>query len=113
MGKGVDKDYEQAGYWFEKAADQGDSFAQGRLGYLYLAGLGVNKDTVKAYAWFKLATLNKNEEAGQELKRLEATISPQEKEAGEKFLQELQSKKLAAPTLSPSEGNNDASDSGL
>ncbi|KTD03183.1 TPR repeat-containing protein [Legionella feeleii] len=66
--------------------------AQGKLGYLYLAGLGVNKDVSRAYAWLKLATLNKNQQASKELARLEPTMSSQDKERGEVLYQQMKNK---------------------
>jgi len=41
--------------WFRKAAEQGNSFAQGKLGAAYEEGRGVPKDYVKAYMWLILA----------------------------------------------------------
>jgi TPR repeat protein len=35
FGKGVLKDYKQAVYWYQKAADQGDAKAQSNLGTMY------------------------------------------------------------------------------
>ncbi len=57
--------------------------AQGKLGYLYAAGIGVTKDLAKAYAWLKLAVENGDEQAKKDLKRLEGIITDQDKQAGE------------------------------
>jgi TPR repeat protein len=38
------KDYKQAVYWYQKAADQGDAKAQSNLGIMYAFGKGVLKD---------------------------------------------------------------------
>lgn len=44
---GVKKDYQQAIYWYRKAADQGQINAQGNLGYLYVNGIGVLRTTLR------------------------------------------------------------------
>jgi TPR repeat protein len=41
FGKGVLKDYKQAVYWYQKAADQGYAKAQSNLGIAYAFGKGV------------------------------------------------------------------------
>ena len=50
-----DKKYEQAIYWWQKAADAGDSGAQYRLAFCYLKGDGVEKDVEKAVYWCQKA----------------------------------------------------------
>lgn len=40
---------------FLQAAQQGDMRAQGKLGGLYLYGVGVEKNYIEAYAWLDLA----------------------------------------------------------
>lgn len=52
--------YEQGNYpaayaEFLQAAQQGNVHAQGKLGGLYLYGVGVAKDYIQAYAWLDLA----------------------------------------------------------
>ena len=44
--------FEDAFYWVEKAAIQGDPIAQNNLGYAYDNGLGIDKNKKLAYAWF-------------------------------------------------------------
>ena len=50
-----DKKYEQAIYWWQKAADAGDSGAQYRLAICYQNGNGVVKDIEKAVYWWQKA----------------------------------------------------------
>ena len=50
-----DKKYEQAIYWWQKAADAGNSAAQYRLAFCYLKGDGVEKDVEKAVYWCQKA----------------------------------------------------------
>jgi predicted nucleic acid-binding Zn-ribbon protein len=47
-GLGTAPDYQQAAFWYQKAADQGFAHALADLAYLYEQGLGVEKDPVKA-----------------------------------------------------------------
>lgn len=39
----------------QRAAEQGNAFAQGRLGVMYLRGQGVQPNYVQAHKWFSLA----------------------------------------------------------
>lgn len=48
-------DYAVAYAEFRQAAQQGDIRAQGKLGGLYLYGIGVEKNYIEAYAWLDLA----------------------------------------------------------
>ncbi|PKM44368.1 MAG: hypothetical protein CVV05_11515 [Gammaproteobacteria bacterium HGW-Gammaproteobacteria-1] len=48
-------DYASAYAEFLQAAQQGNVHAQGKLGALYLYGVGVAKDYIQAYAWLDLA----------------------------------------------------------
>lgn len=54
-GLGVDLDYKQAVYWYEKAANQGNIDAQFNLGVCYDNGSGVSQDSEKAVYWYKKA----------------------------------------------------------
>lgn len=49
------EDYAAALGWFRKAADQGDAFAQAKIGNMYFKGLGVTQDYVEAMRWFRKA----------------------------------------------------------
>lgn len=48
-------DYVQARSYFEKAAEQGAVASKGYLGEIYLHGLGVERDTSKAFSYFREA----------------------------------------------------------
>jgi uncharacterized protein len=52
------QDFRMAVRWYRRAADQGNSLAQRRLGLLYERGDGVTKDYVQTYMWYKLGTAN-------------------------------------------------------
>jgi len=51
----VQKDLNQARFWFERAAGRGDPDAQNDLGTLYLNGQGVHKNLDIAMKWFQLS----------------------------------------------------------
>lgn len=46
------QDLEKAFYWYNRAAEQGDSFCQGKVGMAYLWGTGVKRDVKQAFSWF-------------------------------------------------------------
>ena len=50
-----EEDYQKALFWFERAADQGNAFAQHNLAVMYDTGEGVAKDYKKAVYWFEKA----------------------------------------------------------
>jgi TPR repeat protein len=53
QGKGVPQDYAAAMSWYRKAAEQGYSPAQLKLGVLYDKGLGVRQDCAAAVSWYR------------------------------------------------------------
>jgi TPR repeat protein len=64
-GEGVQQNYTLAANWYRKAAEHVPNLGgagQGRnnLGLLYMNGLGVPKDYVQAYMWFRLANSDAN-----------------------------------------------------
>jgi hypothetical protein len=54
-GYGVPQNYEQAAYWFHKAADAGYSDAQFYLGVMFAHGEKVPQDYAEAYFWLDVA----------------------------------------------------------
>jgi TPR repeat protein len=64
-GKGVAQDYAEAVKWFRKAAEQGDAFAQARLGAMYILGQGVPQDYVMAHMFLNLAAASLTDPAMQ------------------------------------------------
>lgn len=54
-GEGVTQSYEQAGYWYRKAADQGNLKAMHNLGVMFLEGQGTPKDEPEGYKWIRMA----------------------------------------------------------
>ena len=60
---GYTEDYENAAFWFEKAASQGSMDAQLELAKLYEYGKGVPQDDKNAFEWYKKAAEQGNMEA--------------------------------------------------
>lgn len=55
IGRGVEKSDEKAAYWYERAANSGDPWAQNQIGYFYQTGIGVQRDPVRAAHWYERA----------------------------------------------------------
>lgn len=58
------RDYEQAYYWIERAADQNHTSSQALLSIMYINGIAVEQDDNKAFKWAMLAAQQDNP-AGQ------------------------------------------------
>jgi len=54
-GLGVPQDYKEAVKWYNKAAEQGHTYAQSRLGLMYDNGQGVPQDYKEAVKWYTKA----------------------------------------------------------
>ena len=65
-GDGTLKDPKKAFYWYEKAANQGDAFAQFNLGVSYFHGEGTIVDKKKAAYWIEQAYNNNDVEEAKE-----------------------------------------------
>ena len=59
-GRGVTKDYEEAVFWYRRAAEQGNALAQANLGVMYRDGMGVTQDDEEAVEWWKKAAEQEN-----------------------------------------------------
>jgi len=55
LGRGVARDDKQAFYYFSRAANDGDPFAENELAYMYAAGKGTERDYTKALYWYQQA----------------------------------------------------------
>ena len=49
------RDYNNAGFWYKKAAEQGHVVSQYWLGSCYHYGVGVTKDSIQAMKWYQKA----------------------------------------------------------
>lgn len=63
QGLGVDKNYEQAIYWYEKAAAQGSIPALYNIGLFYEKGFGVTKDLLQARRFYTKAAMQGSADA--------------------------------------------------
>ncbi|KAL0241704.1 hypothetical protein GEMRC1_006939 [Eukaryota sp. GEM-RC1] len=54
-GNGLQKDHSKAVYWYQKAADLGDSSAMKVLGVCYHIGQGIQEDQSKGDFWLEKA----------------------------------------------------------
>jgi len=66
--RGFDGDYQQAAYWYERAANGGNSDAMYNLGALYEGGWGMQKNTATAQQWYQKAAKCGNQTAINKLK---------------------------------------------
>ena len=66
---GVVPDYKIALKWFNRSAEQGDTFSQYHLSRLYYLGNGVPEDKVYAHMWANLAS-SSGFEMAQQLRQL-------------------------------------------
>ncbi len=57
-GEGTEKNLEKAFYWYQKAAENGDSMAQYHLALSYYKGEGIEKNLEKAFYWYQKAAEN-------------------------------------------------------
>ena len=55
FGEGRTVDLAEAARWYRRAADLGEPIAQLNLGEMYLMGVGVPQDVVRAHLWLSLA----------------------------------------------------------
>jgi TPR repeat protein len=74
--------YPQASLWYRKAALQGQPDAMFALGQNHLAGLGVAKNPIEAYAWFDIAASQNHILAKNARESLVARMTHSEIEAG-------------------------------
>ena len=63
----VMKDVQLAHSWWKRAADNGHVGAQFNLGLMYERGIGVPKDDMEAFRWFKEAAMRGDKQARQKL----------------------------------------------
>ena len=61
----VPEDWKQVEAWYRKAAEQGDTGAQGTVGMLYLLGQGVAHSDADAYFWLDIAANTPGPSQGQ------------------------------------------------
>ena len=72
------QNYDQALYWLEKSATQGNVEAQMYLGDAYARGKGVSIDFVKAHMWLSLAAAKGGDEAKNRFEYLQSKMTPEQ-----------------------------------
>ncbi len=55
-----DPQFEQAAYWFLRAAELGDGYGQARIGQMYIEGEGVDQDVELGREWLERAIADSN-----------------------------------------------------
>ena len=71
-GIGIPQDYQQAYYWYRKAAIQGHARAQFLLGGMYADGRGISQDYQQARHWYEKAANQGDTEAQYALSKVYA-----------------------------------------
>ncbi len=66
-GLGVKQDYKKAFEWYQKSAEQDNSYAQNNLGYNYEKGFGVEQNYKKAFEWYQKSAEQDNSYAQNNL----------------------------------------------
>lgn len=94
LGAGVERDFAEAGRWFERAALLGNPSAQRNLATLYLRGLGVKQDDFLAYAWFTEAAERGNPRAARYMALMGDALTPSEMVRARKVLNAELDKRL-------------------
>ncbi|MCP5276770.1 MAG: sel1 repeat family protein [Thiobacillus sp.] len=93
QGQGVTPDVDAAYDWYMNAAKQGITDAYFALADMYKRGISVQKDPIRAYAWFDLAKQGGHNLAGDMLnsldKELQADQIAQAKEFGKEWLAKM------------------------
>ena len=72
------RDYEQAFNWYRRSARKGYRRAQHCLGSMYASGQGVAKNSVKAYAWCKVAASQHSQNALNKLREIESGMTAEQ-----------------------------------
>lgn len=72
FGRDVERDFEEAARWWQRAAEQGDAESAYNLGTLYQDGEGVEADPFESARWMRRAR-GGSLEAKRELERLESS----------------------------------------
>lgn len=81
--------YEDAWYWYQKAARQGHSGAAYNLGVMRVQGNGVQRDLVEALAWFEIAAGKGHTLSKELIPELESLLKPEHIRAAEELRTEL------------------------
>ncbi len=101
QGQGIEQDYNKAGEWFRKSAENSIPQAQYKLGRLYMQGRGVPKDYEFAYAWFSAGAAHKHQKSISAIEDTMAKLSEQELAEAKKLSREYITKYGPKEQLDP------------
>jgi TPR repeat protein len=88
-GQGVEQNYEEAGKWFRKAAENRLPQGQYRLAELYTEGEGVPRDYEFAYIWYSVGAAHKHKPSLNALDKAKSRLSENELAEAEKIVAEF------------------------
>ena len=88
-GQGVEKNYEEAGKWFRKAAENRLPQAQYRLAELYTEGEGVPRDYEFAYIWYSVGAAHKHKLSQNAVEKARGKLSKNELTEANKLVAEF------------------------
>jgi len=89
LGRSVTQDYEEGRFWLKLASNQGSDDAQLNLGNLYATGIGVDRDVVRAYAWYLLSAYNGNMAGQSSRDALAHELDPDDLDQAQTLAREL------------------------
>ncbi|MCG8325855.1 MAG: sel1 repeat family protein [Thiotrichales bacterium] len=85
-GQGVEQNYEEAGKWFRRAAEQSIPQAQYKLGRLYSDGTGVPQDNEFAYVWYSVAAAHQHKKGMNAAAGIKSELSDEEMKEANKLI---------------------------
>lgn len=87
-GQGVEQNYEEAGKWFRRSAEQSVPQAQYKLGKLYSDGNGVPQDNEFAYVWYSVGAAHQHKKSADAMSSLQSELSEEEMKEANKIIPE-------------------------
>lgn len=85
-------EYERAMFIYQnELAPIGDKYAQYMIGYMHLAGKGVDQDLATAAAWYRLAAERGQKTFVTENRKLVSLLEPEQLESADRIFRELRS----------------------
>lgn len=88
-GQGVQKNFEEAGKWFRKAAENRLPQAQYQLANLYKEGEGVPRDFEFAYIWYSVGAAHNHQLSKNALDTAKTRLSESELSEADKMIAEF------------------------
>jgi len=88
QGQGVEQNFEEAGKWLRKAAENRLPQAQYKLANLYTEGKGVPKDYEFAYVWYSVGSAHDHKLSKEAVGKAKEKLSESELTEAEKLIAE-------------------------